>query len=193
MERHGKYVPDRNPVSELLQKLEDYAADFEELSCELSGCMEEYMDDAEDSLGEAEFCLEGLSREHRLNRMLLRELNAGRKEMLVLLRLLKENGICPPEGEYLHHRRLAPELYLQNPDSPFYIQDPDEHFNMLLAEQMDEMRIFEETIPMTTAEREALREHIVRDTGLDAGGTDEWKRFLQNYRDMMDENIQEGR
>lgn len=189
MERYGTYAPDRKPVSDLLQKLENYVSNLEELQVGLSDYMEEYMDEAEDSLGEAGCYLEGMSREHRLNRMLCRELNAGRKEMLVLLRILKENGICPPVGKYLHYSRLDAELYMQEPDSPFFIQDPDEHFNSLLSGQMEELRIFEEMTPMTTVEREALRKHIVRDTGLGPGGSTEWKQFLQAFRDGICGNI----
>ena len=166
-------MPDREPVGRLLGKLEDLVADMEELQGDLSDSVEYYMDETDDMFTEASLYLDDAARDAWSNRMLFRELNAGRKEIISLLALLEDNGICPPDGKHPSRRRLDPALYPQDPDSPFYIQDPDERFGSLLAGQLAELRVFEEATPMTTGEREALRDHIVSRTGFDPDAPEE--------------------
>lgn len=182
MRRNHTDTPDREPVGRLLGKLEDLIADMEELQVDLSDSVEYYMDETDDMFTEAGLYLDEAARDAWSNRMLFRELNAGRKEIISLLALLEDNGICPPEGKHLSRRRLDPALYPQDPDSPFYIQDPDERFGSLLAGQLAELRVFEEETPMTTGEREALRDHIVSRTGFDPDAPEEWARFLLDLR-----------
>ena len=181
----GKYAvntPARDGVHALLEKFEDHVAGMEKVLGELSEYMEDYMDETEDMIAEAGCCLEEASREHQMNGMLFRELNAGRKELLSLLELLAENGIQPPEEKHIHYGRLDPGLYVQDPDSPFYIQDPDKHFTSLLSGQLAELVWFEEFTPMTTPEREALRDHVIRKTGFEPDPAGTWSRFLDGLR-----------
>lgn len=186
-------MPDREPVGRLLGKLEDLVADMEELQGDLSDSVEYYMDETDDMFTEASLYLDDAARDAWSNRMLFRELNAGRKEIISLLALLEDNGICPPDGKHLSRRRLDPDLYPQDPDSPFYIQDPDERFGSLLAGQLAELRVFEEATPMTTGEREALRDHIVSRTGFDPDAPEEWVRFLLDLRSGGCMPVLEGR
>ena len=192
----GSYIitaPGREAVSALLEKLEDYVTDLEELQSDLSDYVEAYMDDTEDTLNQAGQCLQETSREHMLNRMLRRELNAVRKELVVMLKLLDDNGIQPQGGMHINYRRLDPGLYEQDPGGPFYIQDPDEHFDSLLTGQLNELMRFEEYTPMTAPEREALLDHVIRKTGFDPDPESEWVRFLDELRAKAGTAVREGR
>jgi len=172
----GKYAvntPARDGVHALLEKLEDHVAGMEKVLGELSEYMEDYMDETEDMIAETGCCLEEASRVHQVNDMLFRELNAGRKELLSLLELLAENGIQPPEEKHIHYGRLDPGLY---------VRDPDKHFASLLSGQLAELVWFEEFTPMTTPEREALRDHVIRKTGFEPDPAGAWSRFLDGLR-----------
>lgn len=190
----GRYVmnmPGGKETGALLEKLADYVTELEELQTELSDYVEEYMDEVEDSFAEAETYLEEASQEQKVNRLLFRELNACRRELLALLRQSPEHDVRTLEGRYIHHRRLDPDLYMPDPGSAFYIQDPDERFNSMLAGQLAELVWFEEITPMTTAEREALRDHVIRDTGFDPDPKFEWMQFLDKLRSGIEIVVQQ--
>ena len=176
-------TPDRKTVNELLEKLEEYVSGMEELQYDLADSVECYMEETEDFYAEADSYLETAADERDLNRMLCRELSAVRRELASVLDCLDSHGLCPPAGRYLHYSRIDPVLYYQDPESPFYIQDPEEYLNSLLAIQLEKLRLFEKETPMTTSEREALREYIVRETGLENNDTLEWGQFLRNLRE----------
>ena len=192
MEKYIITANGRKAVSALLEKLEDYVTDLEELQSDLSDYAEAYMDDMEDMLNQADQCLQETSWEHRINHMLRRELNAERKELLSLLKLLEKNGIQPPEEPHIDYRRLDPELYEQDPESPFYILSQDEHFDALLAGQLNELVQFEEYTPMTTTERNALQDYVIRRTGFGIDPEAEWGRFLDELRNGAGKTTQEG-
>ena len=192
----GRYIvttSGREAVMGLLEKLADYVTDLEELQDNLSNYAEDYMEDMEDLLNQAGQQLQATSREHRLNRMLLRELNASRKEVLSLLKQMADHDIQPQEGTHIHHRRLNPDLYGQDPETPFYFQDPDEHYNFLLAGQLNALVRFEEYTPMTTAEREALRDYVISKTGFDSDTENDWEMFLDGLRSEGSIAVQERR
>ena len=182
MSRNFINAPDRKTISELLGKFEELASGLEELQCDLADSIECYMEDADDLLSEAECYLDGAAQEHDLNRRLARELNAGRKELLLLLSRLEENGLSPHAGTFIHYSRLDPGFYAQDPGSPFYLQDSDGHYNSLLTSQLEELSYFESVTPMTTNEREALRTYIVEKTGLKDNGPEEWAAVLRDMR-----------
>ena len=175
-------IPDQAGVTGLLDKLSNGISALEELQDELRDAVECYMEESDDLFGEADYYLDGMAHLRRQNQMLYMELNASRKEMLRLLGCLRENGLELPEGKYLHYSRLDPDLYLQDLDVPFYIQDPDEHFSSLLASQLEDLMMFEDSIPMTNIEREALRSHITKRSSLVPDQRTEWESYLQELR-----------
>lgn len=192
----GKYIittPGRETVDTLLEKLADYVTDLEELQIDLSDYVEDCLSNLEDTLAQADQYIQGASQEYKLNRMLSRELNAARKEMLTMRKQMEDRGIQLPEGTYIHHRRLDPDLYEQDPDSPFYLPDPNEHFHSLLTGQLNELVRFEEYTPMTTTERQALRDHVIHETGFDPDPEIGWKRFLDGLRAGTGTALPEGR
>lgn len=174
--------PGREAVNELLRELGSHVEEMEELLERLPDCIEEYLDEADETLAEAEIYLDAASRDRSINRMLGSELKAGRKELLSLLRLLEDKGIRPPEGSYIHYRRLDPGLYWQDADVPFFYSDPDEHYFSLLSEQVTKLVMFEERTPMTTSERKALREYVICKMGFEPDPEKEWLQFLDGLR-----------
>lgn len=193
MERYITITSGRETVNALIEKLADYVTDLEELQSDISDYVEDYLDDLEDTLARADQYIQGVSQEHKLNGMLFRELDAARKELLILRKQMEGHGIQPSEGVHIHHRRLDPDLYEQDPDSPFYLPDPDEHFHSLLTGQLHELVRFEEYTPMTTPERQALRNHVIHETGFDPDPENDWTRFLEGLRAETRMTLQEGR
>ena len=127
--------------------------------------------------------LDGASRDSRINQMLRSELDALRKDLLLLLQLAQENGTELPEGSFLvDHSRLDPDLNWQDPELPFYDNDPDERYFSLLNDQITSLVIFEENTPMTTSERKALREHVIPKMRFDPDPEQEWQLFLDGMR-----------
>lgn len=192
MRRYMINTPDRETVITLLEKLEDCVGEMEELREDLSDGVEEYMDETEDLFAQAGSFLEDASQEHKLNLMLMRELNACRKELLALFNLLSDHGLQPPKKGPVYFKRLNCSLYEQDPESPFYIQDPDRRFNSLVSTQWTELIQFEAVTPMTTAEREALRDYVISRMGFDPDPEAEWIRKLNSLRNGSDTTVQEG-
>ena len=175
-------APERDEINELMGRFEETLSELEELQCCLSEAMETYIDDTEDLFAQTDDYLDSAADEHKVNGMLFRELNAARREILRLLSCLKDNGLCPPEGRYIHYSRLNPGLYIQNPEDPFYEQDPDLQYQALLKGQVEAYIAFEAVTPMTTVERDALREHLISGTTLTPGEKNRWNVFLEKYR-----------
>lgn len=184
-------APDRETVSGYVEKLEEYAGLIGELQYDLAEALESYMDDTDDFLAEAGIRLEEASCERDTNELLYRELNAFRKELLHLLEYCKDNGFQLPRGKYVHYSRLDPDRYDQSPQDPFYIPDPDRHYRALEQDQMERLRMFEAATPMTTVERDALRDYVISQSGLDECRETRWLSFLCGMR-TGDEESEEG-
>ena len=152
-------LPDTNAIVELLEELEEHISSMESLQEDLAAAVEYYADDYDDVLAQAEIFLDEAGRDREVNRMLLGELNEARRELLRLEDCLHENGITPDGECFIYHGRIDPGLCIQDPDSPF-----------------------EAETPMTTVERDALRSHVILDTGLQGDNHHEWTAFLKGFR-----------
>lgn len=183
--------PGRERIYALMNDLRKQIEDAEKLESFLTDAIEDYMDDTDDYMTEAEGFLSTTAGNDSLISMMCMELKAGRLEILKLQKMLKDNGIEVPKEEYINRGRLDPDLYRheEDPDDPcsdheslFYIQDTNQHMNNLLLEQLHEIRRFEQRVPMTTLEREHLRNYIICETGYASNNPRSWKRFLEKIR-----------
>ncbi len=183
--------PGRERIYALMNDLRKQIEDAEKLEGILTDAIEDYMDDTDDYMTEAEGFLNTTAANNSHISMLCMELQAGRLEILKLQKMLKDNGIEVPKEEYINRGRLDPDLYrheedpddpYSNPDSLFYIQDTNQHMNNLLLEQLHEIQRFEQRVPMTTLEREHLRNYIICETGYASNNPRNWKRFLEKIR-----------
>ena len=184
------HTPSAGMIDGLMERLEKYASDIGGLYEELSEAIDDYVDDVDDMddcISEMECCLDDMSDVRKINGMLYAELNAGRKELLCLVDYLKEKGIPLPETSHIDHRRLDPDSYEQDSLCPFYREDPDEHFKALLQSQYHSLLSFEDEVPMTVPERNALHAYLVRCTGLEPGSRQEWMAFLKGFRTCANE------
>ena len=176
-------MPEKKTVDGLIEKLYDHISAMECLQDELAEAIECYADDSDSIMAEMELYLDDAVKCREINNMLYLELNAGRKELLRLIECLRENDIEPPGERYIHYDRLDPDVYEQDPAGPLlYLNDSDEHFQDLLETQYMALLEFEEKTPMTTTERNALRNHVIGKTGLDETGCEEWMAFLSGFR-----------
>ncbi|MDO5139512.1 MAG: hypothetical protein Q4D71_13770 [Oscillospiraceae bacterium] len=175
-------LPDTNAIVELLEELEEHISSMESLQEDLAAAVEYYADDYDDVLAQAEIFLDEAGRDREVNRMLLGELNEARRELLRLEDCLHENGITPDGECFIYHGRIDPGLCIQDLDSPFYHESPDDHYKDLLRIQYESLRVFEAETPMTTVERDALRSHVILDTGLQGDNHHEWTAFLKGFR-----------
>ena len=183
MEPYELSTPDRDDINELLEELGTHLEEMGDICERLSDSIEEYLDDTDSIITQAGMYLDGASRDSRINQMLRNELDALRKDLLLLLQLAQENGIELPEGSFLvDHSRLDPDLNWQDPELPFYDNDPDESYFSLLNDQITSLVIFEENTPMTTSERKALREHVIPKMRFDPDPEQEWQLFLDGMR-----------
>ena len=181
------HTPPTGVIERLIGRLEEYAGDIERLYEELSEAIDDYVDDTDDRMSEMECYLDDMADVRKINEMLYEELNAGRKELLSLTGYLKEKGIPFPETSHIDHRRLDPDSYGQDSGGPFYREDPDEHFKALLQSQYHSLLSFEDEVPMTAPEREALHAHLLLETGLDPDSPREWMAFLRGFRTCINE------
>lgn len=183
MEPYELSTPDRDDINELLEELGTHLEEMGDICERLSDSIEEYLDDTDSIITQAGMYLDGASRDSRINQMLRSELDALRKDLLLLLQLAQENGTELPEGSFLvDHSRLDPDLNWQDPELPFYDNDPDEYYFSLLNDQITSLVIFEENTPMTTSERKALREHVIPKMRFDPDPEQEWQLFLDGMR-----------
>lgn len=183
MEPYELSTPDRDDINELLEELGTHLEEMGDICERLSDSIEEYLDDTDSIITQAGMYLDGASRDSRINQMLRSELDALRKDLLLLLQLAQENGIELPEGSFLvDHNRLDPDLNWQDPELPFYDNDPDEYYFSLLNDQITSLVIFEENTPMTTSERKALREHVIPKMRFAPDPEQEWQLFLDGMR-----------
>ena len=178
-------LPDTNTLVELLAEIEGHISSMERLQEDLTEAIEYYADDCDDTLAQASFLLDEACRNREVNEMLFHELNEARKELLRLEDCLHENGIMPAGDCFIHHDRIKPDLYRQDPDSPIYLDNPDDHYKELLNTQYESLRVFEAETPMTTVERDALRNHVILDSGLESGNHHEWAAFLKGFRSHL--------
>ena len=111
-------LPDTNTLVELLEEIEGHISSMERLQEDLTEAIEYYADDCDDTLAQASFLLDEACRNREVNEMLFHELNEARKELLRLEDCLHENGIMPAGDCFIHHDRIKPDLYRQDPDSP---------------------------------------------------------------------------
>ena len=183
MERYEISTPDRDDINELLDELGTHLEEMGDICERLSDSIEEYLDDTDSIITQAGMYLDGASRDSRINQMLRNELDALRKDLLLLLQLAQENGIELPEGSFLvDHSRLDPDLNWQDPELPFYDNDPDERYFSLLNDQLARLATYEDSTPMTTTERKALREHVIGKMRFDPEPEREWYFFLDRMR-----------
>ena len=175
-------LPDTDEIVELLGELGEHISSMESLQEDLTAAVECCTDDYDDALAQAGIFLKEAARDREVNEMLLRELNEARKELLRLEGCINGNGITPAGECFIHHDRLTPDLYMQDPDSLFYPENPDEYYRDLLSTQYESLRKFEAETPMTTTERDALRNHVILDTGLQSDNHRDWTAFLKGFR-----------
>ena len=183
MERYEISTPDRDDINELLEELGTHLEEMGDICGQLSDSIDEYLDDTDSIITQASMYLDGAARDSRTSQLLCSELNALRKDLLFLHRLVQENGIELPEGSlFVDHSRLDPDLYREDPELPFCYDDPDEHYFSLLNDQLARLATYEDSTPMTTTERKALREHVIGKMRFDPEPEREWYFFLDRMR-----------
>ena len=186
------HTPSAGMIDGLLERLEKYASDIESLYEELSEAIDDYVDDMDERMSEMECYLDDMSDVRKINEMLYEELNARRKELLSLVDYLEEKGISLPETSHIDLRRLDPDYYEQDSGGPFYRENPDEHFKALLHSQYHSLLSFEDEVPMTAPERNALHAYLFFETGLDPDNRQEWMAFLKGFRTRTNEGRKEN-